>query len=142
MRENQTRDRGKSVPLNMRVAEHRRDLIDAAVEIVGGDRTRFVLEAACRRAEEVLMEQRLFLLGDEAFDRFMQALEDNPRLRRNAPNALPVTILGRMGVAREAAGQGLATDLLQDALARFYAKYAGFRPCPDLSPKTMTLPLR
>ncbi|MDR0209379.1 MAG: DUF1778 domain-containing protein [Pseudomonas putida] len=78
MKEIQNRDRGKSVPLNMRVAEHRRDLIDAAVEIVGGDRTSFVLEAACKRAEEVLMEQRLFLLSDDAFDQFAQALEDNP----------------------------------------------------------------
>ncbi|MFV3380071.1 MULTISPECIES: GNAT family N-acetyltransferase [Pseudomonas] len=88
------------------------------------------------------------------------------RLRRNAPNELPVIILGRMGVDREAAGQGVATDLLQDAieralvasemvgcvalivhplterLERFYANYAGFRHCPDLSPKTMMLALR
>jgi Uncharacterized protein conserved in bacteria len=78
MGELHTRDRSKAVPLNMRVAEHRRDLIDAAVEIVGGDRTSFVLEAACKRAEEVLMEQRLFLLDDDAFDAFTQALEDNP----------------------------------------------------------------
>ncbi|WP_176506893.1 MULTISPECIES: type II toxin-antitoxin system TacA family antitoxin [Pseudomonas] len=77
MGELHTRDRSKAVPLNMRVAEHRRDLIDAAVEIVGGDRTSFVLEAACKRAEEVLMEQRLFLLDDEAFDAFTQALEDH-----------------------------------------------------------------
>jgi uncharacterized protein (DUF1778 family) len=78
MGELHTRDRSKAVPLNMRVAEHRRDLIDAAVEIVGGDRTSFVLEAACKRAEEVLMEQRLFLLDDHAFDAFTQALEDHP----------------------------------------------------------------
>ncbi|PYB73465.1 hypothetical protein DMX11_16465 [Pseudomonas sp. LB-090624] len=69
MSEIQPRDRSKAVPLNMRVAEHRRDLIDAAVEVVGGDRTSFVLEAACKRAEEVLMERRLFLLDDAAFYR-------------------------------------------------------------------------
>ena len=40
------------------------------------------------------------------------------RLRRNTPNELPVIILGRMGVDREAAGQGVATDLLQDAIER------------------------
>ncbi|HEN8799995.1 DUF1778 domain-containing protein [Pseudomonas sp. CM25] len=78
MGEVHTRDRSKTVPLNMRVAEHRRDLIDAAVEVVGGDRTSFVLEAACKRAEEVLMEQRLFLLDEQAYDAFTQALEDNP----------------------------------------------------------------
>lgn len=78
MSEMYTRNRSKAVPLNMRVAEHRRDLIDAAVEIVGGDRTSFVLEAACKRAEEVLMERRLFLLDEQAFETFAQALADNP----------------------------------------------------------------
>ncbi|MBJ9976724.1 DUF1778 domain-containing protein [Pseudomonas sp. S75] len=83
MSEPHSSERGKSVPLNMRVAEHRRDLIDAAVEIVGGDRTTFVLDAACQRAEEVLLEQRLFLLDHQAFDRFAQALEDHS-IRSNA----------------------------------------------------------
>jgi len=88
------------------------------------------------------------------------------RLRRNAPDDLPVIVLGRMGVTREAAGQGVATDLLQDAIERalvaseivgcvamivhplnerleqFYAKYAGFRLCPALSPKTMMMSLQ
>lgn len=82
MRDSQIHDRNKAVPLNMRVAEHRRDLIDAAVEVVGGDRTSFVLDAACKRAEEVLMERRFFLLDSDAFDRFSQALEDHP-IRRN-----------------------------------------------------------
>lgn len=88
------------------------------------------------------------------------------RLRRNAPEDLPVIILGRMGVTRQAAGQGVATDLLQDAIERslvasemvgcvamivhplterleqFYARYAGFRLYPELSPKTMMMSLR
>lgn len=87
-------------------------------------------------------------------------------LRRNAPHDLPVVLLGRMGVTRQAAGQGVATDLLQDAIERalvvsesvgcvavivhplnerlehFYATKAGFINCPDLSPKTMLLALR
>ncbi|MDV9031448.1 DUF1778 domain-containing protein [Pseudomonas sp. RAC1] len=83
MSELRSQDRSKSVALNMRVAEHRRDLIDAAVEIVGGDRTTFVLDAACKRAEEVLLEQRLFLLDDQAFDQFAKALENHP-IRSNA----------------------------------------------------------
>ncbi|NQD55618.1 GNAT family N-acetyltransferase [Pseudomonas sp. CM25] len=88
------------------------------------------------------------------------------RLRRNAPDHLPVVVLGRMGVTRQAAGQGVATDLLQDAIERalaasevvgcvamivhplserlekFYAKNAGFRLCPELSPKTMMMSLK
>lgn len=40
------------------------------------------------------------------------------RLRRNAPDAIPVTILGRLAVSRAHAGRGLGADLLSDALRR------------------------
>lgn len=87
-------------------------------------------------------------------------------MQRNSPSVHPVTVLGRMGITQIAQGQGFAIDLLQDAiertilasetigssaiivhplnerLASFYSKYAGFKPCPELSPVTMILPLR
>lgn len=86
--------------------------------------------------------------------------------QRNSPSVHPVTLLGRMGITQEAQGQGYAIDLLQDAVERaisasntigssamivhplnerlssFYTKYAGFIPCPGLSPITLMLPLR
>jgi len=71
------KEREKPVPINMRVDTRKRSLIDAAVELLGTDRTSFILDAACRRAEEVIMDRQLFLLSDEAFDRFEQALEHN-----------------------------------------------------------------
>ena len=74
----QTNEREKPVPINMRVDTRKRSLIDAAVELLGTDRTSFIIDAACRRAEEVIMDRQLFLLDDEAFDRFEQALEQNP----------------------------------------------------------------
>jgi predicted N-acetyltransferase YhbS len=40
------------------------------------------------------------------------------RLRRNAPNSIPVSILGRLAVCRSHAGRGLGSDLLADALRR------------------------
>lgn len=40
------------------------------------------------------------------------------RLRRNAPNAIPVSIIGRLAVSRTHAGRGLGSDLLSDALRR------------------------
>ncbi|MNN97052.1 hypothetical protein D3C81_2161370 [compost metagenome] len=73
----QIKEREKPVPINMRVDTRKRSLIDAAVELLGTDRTSFILDAACRRAEEVIMDRQLFLLSDEAFDRFEQALEHN-----------------------------------------------------------------
>lgn len=87
------------------------------------------------------------------------------KLQRNSPNIHPVTVLGRMGITLEAQGFGYAVDLLQDAITRcisasevvassavivhpltedlasFYERKAGFKPCPDLSPLTMMLPL-
>lgn len=74
--------KSKPVPINMRTDAKRRDLIDTAAQILSVDRTSFILDAACKRAEEVIIDRRLFLLDDEAFDRFEQALEANP-MRNN-----------------------------------------------------------
>ena len=41
-----------------------------------------------------------------------------PRLRRNAPDPIPIAIIGRLAVDKRYGGQGLGTDLLMDALAR------------------------
>ena len=40
------------------------------------------------------------------------------KLRRNAPAAIPVSVVGRLAVDREFAGHGLGADLLSDALRR------------------------
>jgi GNAT superfamily N-acetyltransferase len=40
------------------------------------------------------------------------------RLRRNSPDSIPVSIIGRLAVSRSHAGQGLGADLLADALRR------------------------
>ena len=40
------------------------------------------------------------------------------RLRRNAPDPVPVSIIGRLAVDKAFAGRGLGTDLLADALRR------------------------
>jgi GNAT superfamily N-acetyltransferase len=40
------------------------------------------------------------------------------RLRRNAPDAVPVSVIGRLAVCRAYAGRGLGADLLSDALRR------------------------
>ena len=40
------------------------------------------------------------------------------RIRRNAPDAIPVSVIGRLAVDREHAGEGLGADMLSDALRR------------------------
>lgn len=86
--------------------------------------------------------------------------------QRNSPSDYPVTLLGRMGVTRTAQGNGFGADLLQDAveraitasgtvgssaivvhplnerLASFYSKHAGFIPCPQISPITLMLSMQ
>jgi len=39
-------------------------------------------------------------------------------LRRNAPEGIPVSVIGRLAVTREFQGRGLGADLLADALRR------------------------
>lgn len=40
------------------------------------------------------------------------------RVRRNAPDAIPVSVIGRLAVDRGHAGKGLGADILSDALRR------------------------
>lgn len=40
------------------------------------------------------------------------------KLRRNAPNSIPVSIIGRLAVSREHSREGLGADMLADALRR------------------------
>jgi len=85
------------------------------------------------------------------------------RLQRNAPDPLPVVIIGRLAVDQGWRKQGIGGGLLKDAIQRamqvsrmvgvrgilvhaldddavaFYGKY-GFLSCP-VDPRTMILPL-
>src|SRR5947207_8625991 len=82
VKERQPRD----VTINLRANQRQRALIDRAAEAIGKNRSDFMLEAACREADAVLLDRRLFLLDDRAYRRFIAALDrpptDNPRLRR------------------------------------------------------------
>lgn len=40
------------------------------------------------------------------------------KMRRNAPDTIPVSVIGRLAVDRDHAGRGLGADLLSDALRR------------------------
>lgn len=43
------------------------------------------------------------------------------RLRRNAPDSIPVSVIGRLAVEKDHAGRGLGGDMLADALRRIAA---------------------
>jgi GNAT superfamily N-acetyltransferase len=40
------------------------------------------------------------------------------KVRRNAPDTIPVSVIGRLAVSSEHAGKGLGADILSDALRR------------------------
>ena len=40
------------------------------------------------------------------------------KVRRNAPDTIPVSVIGRLAVSRDRAGKGLGADILADALRR------------------------
>lgn len=64
--------------INIRVPGPRRDLIDLAASALGKTRTEFVLESACREAEAVLLDRRLFAVDGETWARFTTALDAPP----------------------------------------------------------------
>ena len=76
----------ESVSINIRARSRQRDLIDQAAERLGRSRSDFMLEAACREAENVLLDQTFFAVDAGTFAK-CQALLDRPllptdRLRR------------------------------------------------------------
>ena len=81
----------EAITISIRAKAGQRDLIDQAADRLGRSRSDFMLQAACRQAEEVLLDQTYFALDSERIAAF-QAMLDNPpapsdRLRRllNAP---------------------------------------------------------
>ncbi|MES9858648.1 MAG: DUF1778 domain-containing protein [Sedimenticola sp.] len=75
-----------TVPINMKADVTVRNLLDRAAKLLHRNRTDFVLEAATQKAEEVILDQRLILVDDIRYERFLAALDEppasNPRLQR------------------------------------------------------------
>ncbi|MDO6681054.1 DUF1778 domain-containing protein [Oceanobacter sp. 5_MG-2023] len=65
----------RTAPINMRVEPSQQALLTKAAALVHKDRTSFILEVACREAENILLDRRLFQLDDSAFQAFEEALD-------------------------------------------------------------------
>ena len=65
----------KTSPINMRVEPSQHALLTKAAAMLNKDRSGFILDVACREAENVLLDQRLFQLDDDAFAAFEAALD-------------------------------------------------------------------
>jgi uncharacterized protein (DUF1778 family) len=83
----------KTAPINMRVEPSQHALLTKAAAVLHKDRSAFILDVACREAENVLLDQRLFYLEDDDFNLFEAALNaplpDNEKLKALLAEASP-----------------------------------------------------
>lgn len=76
----------RDASINLRAHAEQRDLIDQAARLLGKNRSDFMLEAACEKAQGVMLDQVFFTLNAQDFQRFSEMLDapvnPNPGLER------------------------------------------------------------
>ena len=76
----------RDAAINLRALPEQRDLIDHAANLLGKNRSDFMLEAACDKAQSVVLDQVFFSLDANKFKRFTKILDappsHNPGLER------------------------------------------------------------
>ena len=86
-------ERMKRETLNLRIKPELRGLIDRAAELLGKNRTDFVLDAARHAAENALLDRTVFAVRPKAYAEFVARLDapprPNPRLRRSLQTPAP-----------------------------------------------------
>jgi uncharacterized protein (DUF1778 family) len=80
-------------PLNMRVLPETRSLIDLAAELLGKNRTDFVIDAARQAAQNALLDRTVIPISDKAHAAFVALLDappqPNERLRKSLQTPAP-----------------------------------------------------
>lgn len=69
----------RDAAINLRALPEQRDLIDHAASLLGKNRSDFMLEAACDKAQAVVLDQVFFQLDDDRFRQFTALLDAPPR---------------------------------------------------------------
>jgi uncharacterized protein (DUF1778 family) len=64
--------------INLRALPEQRDLIDHAATLLGKNRSDFMLEVACERAQAVVLDQVFFGLDTDKFKQFTAMLDAPP----------------------------------------------------------------
>lgn len=76
----------RDIAINLRARSDQRDLIDRAASSLGRNRSDFMLEAACEKAQTIMLDRIFFAINDLAFAQFTALLdapiEANPALDR------------------------------------------------------------
>ena len=71
----------RDAAINLRALPEQRKLIDHAAQLLGKNRSDFMLEAACDKAQAVVLDQVFFALDADKFSQFTKLLDAPP-----APN--------------------------------------------------------
>ena len=77
----------REAAINIRALPQQRDLIDQAAQVLGKNRSDFMLEAACDKAQSVLLDQVFFSLDRHKFEQF-KAMLDGLKGSKNMTGAL------------------------------------------------------
>ena len=80
----------RDAAINLRALPEQRDLIDQAANILGKNRSDFMLEAACDRAQAVVLDQVFFSLDADRFKEFNAMLDAPPDLNPGLERLLAV----------------------------------------------------
>ncbi len=65
-------------PVNLRMRNDTRALIDRAAEIRGKNRSEFMIDAAVAAAQDTLLDQTLILVDRETYDFYLSVLDQPP----------------------------------------------------------------
>ena len=68
----------RDTAINLRARAEQRDLIDHAARLIGKNRSDFMLDAACDKAQAVLLDQVFFNLDAEKYRQFTKLLDTPP----------------------------------------------------------------
>jgi uncharacterized protein (DUF1778 family) len=68
----------RDAAINLRALPEQRELIDRAARLLGQNRSDFMLEAACERARDVMLDQVFFTLDAGKFRQFTAMLDAPP----------------------------------------------------------------
>ena len=82
----------RAAAINLRALPEQRDLIDHAANLVGKNRSDFMLEAACERAQSVLLDQVFFSLDTDKFQQFTAMLDAPPSPNEGVDRLMSVKV--------------------------------------------------
>ena len=83
----------RDTTINIRARRAQQELIDRAARLAGRNRSDFMLDAACERAQHLLLDRVFFGLEGKAYRRFLRLLDEparpNAALRRLLASRAP-----------------------------------------------------